>query len=153
MKKKLFIVLCSAFALVSRSQTVIDEKYSGPIVEQNEARPKLIYFIGNMNEDRILLKWNVAENESVNLFEIKKSYDGKNFTTSGFILGSEKRGNETYVFPELVSEQQKLYYRLKIIGNNQKIKYSRVISVQPSFLEKNSLARVGKSVANLTDTK
>ena len=150
MKKILLVASCSVFVLVSRSQTAIT---SQRIVEQAGTRTKLIYFIGNMNDNRILLKWNVAENECVNLFEVTKSNDGKNFTTSGFILASEKKGNETYVFPELVSEQQKLYYRLKIIGNNQKIKYSRVISVQPSFLEKNSLARVGNAVANLTDTK
>src|SRR5437667_1503867 len=146
MKKNLLIVLCTAFALVSRSQTVIDEKYSGPIVEQNEARPKLIYFIGNMNEDRILLKWNVAENESVNLFEIKKSYDGKNFTTSGFILGSEKRGNETYFFPEILRAEQKIYYRLKIVGNNKKVKYSNVISFQPSPFDKTSVANTNNRI-------
>jgi hypothetical protein len=150
MKKILLVVSCSVFVLVSRSQIAIN---SDRIPEQVDTRAKLIYFIGNMSDNRILLKWNVAENESVNLFEITKSYDGKNFTTSGFILASEKKGNETYVFPELVSEQQKLYYRLKIIGNNQKVKYSRVISLQPSFLEKNSLASLGDAVANLMDTK
>jgi len=150
MKKILLVASCSVFVLVSRSQMAVT---SDGIAEHADTRAKLIYFIGNISDNRILLKWNVAENEYVNLFEITKSYDGKNFTTSGFILASEKKGNETYVFPELVSEQQKLYYRLKIIGNNQKIKYSRVISVQPSFLEKNSLARVGNAVVNLTDTK
>src|ERR1051326_2455876 len=150
MKKILLVASCIVFVLVSRSQLAMTS-HDG--VEQADNRTKLIYFIGNMNDNRILLKWNVAENEGVNLFEVTKSYDGKNFTTSGFILASEKKGNETYVFPELVSEQQKLYYRLKIIGNNQKIKYSRVISVQPSFLEKNSLATTGNAVANLPYTK
>jgi len=150
MKKILLAALCSVLVLVSRSQFVM---FGDNVTEQADNRAKLIYFIGNMNDNRILLKWNVAENENINLFEVTKSYDGKNFSTSGFILASEKKGNETYIFPELVSEQQKLFYRLKIVGTNQKVKYSRVISLQPSFLEKNSLAKLGNAVANLTDTK
>jgi len=150
MKKILLAALCSVLVLVSRSQFAMS---GDNVTEQADNRAKLIYFIGNMNDNRILLKWNVAENENINLFEVTKSYDGKNFSTSGFILASEKKGNETYIFPELVSEQQKLFYRLKIVGTNQKVKYSRVISLQPSFLEKNSLAKLGNAVANLIDTK
>jgi hypothetical protein len=152
MKRILLIIVFSGLALFSRSQVAINKKYSDVPAEQDETRVKLIYFIGDINEDRVLLKWNVAENEAVNLFEVNKSYDGKNFNTSAFILGSEKKGNETYFFPEILKEGQKIYYRLKIIGNNKKVKYSKVISVQPSFLEKNSVA-ISNHIDNSSITK
>ena len=153
MKKNLLIISFSAFVLVARSQTATNKEYTSTFADDEGVRPKLIYFIGDMNEDRILLKWNVAENESVNLFEVKKSYDGKNFTTSGFIMGNEKKGNETYFFPEILPQEQKVYYRLKIIGTNKKVKFSNVISLQPSVVGKTSVAAVSGGVSNLTTTK
>jgi len=94
MKKILLVASCSVFVLVSRSQMAVT---SDGIAEHADTRAKLIYFIGNISDNRILLKWNVAENEYVNLFEITKSYDGKNFTTSGFILPNLSASNKNYI--------------------------------------------------------
>jgi hypothetical protein len=126
------MTVLSAFVLVGKSQTVLDEKFSETPVNYDEGKVKLIYFLGSMNDNRLLLKWNVAENEAVTVFEVKKSYDGKKFVTGGFIFASEKKGNETYFFPDLLTDHQKIYYRLKIVGNNKRVKYSKVLSFQPS---------------------
>jgi len=131
MKHKLFMILFSAFVLVGKSQTV-SETFSETPINYDEGKVKLIYFLGSMNENRLLLKWNVADNEAVTVFEVKKSYDGKNFVTGGFIFASEKKGNETYFFPDLLTDNRKIYYRLKIIGSNKKVKLSRVLSFKSS---------------------
>src|SRR5215475_1922967 len=132
MKHKLLMIMFSAFVLVGKSQTALNEIYNETPTSYDEGKVKLIYFLGSMNENRLLLKWNVAENEAVTVFEVKKSYDGKNFVTSGFIFASEKKGNETYFFPDLLTDNRKIYYRLKIIGNNKKVKLSRVLSFKSS---------------------
>jgi len=125
------MILFSGFVLAGKSQTV-NETISETPINYDEGKVKLIYFLGNMNENRLLLKWNVADNEAVTVFEVKKSYDGKNFVTGGFIFASEKKGNETYFFPDLLTDNRKIYYRLKIIGNNKKVKLSRVLSFKSS---------------------
>jgi hypothetical protein len=125
------MILFSAFVLAGKSQTV-NETISETPINYDEGKVKLIYFLGSMNENRLLLKWNVADNEAVTVFEVKKSYDGKNFVTGGFIFASEKKGNETYFFPDLLTDNRKIYYRLKIIGNNKKVKLSRVLSFKSS---------------------
>src|SRR5436190_13210504 len=135
MKQKLLMILFSAFVLVGKSQTVLNGKLSEAPINYDEGKVKLIYFLGSMSDNRLLLKWNVAENEAVTIFEVKKSYDGKNFVTGGFIFASEKKGNETYFFPDLLTDNQKIYYRLKIVGSNKKIKYSKVLSFQSSSSE------------------
>ena len=99
---------------------------------------KLIYFQGNRNNDKINLQWNVAQNESSNHFEIEKSYNGKIFTTAGNIPATDKTGNETYTFPETITDEEKVFYRLKMIDKNQKTEYSRILSFQSkSVLAKN----------------
>src|SRR5215471_5162320 len=148
MKQKLLVLLCSAFVLVGKSQTLLNETYSETPINYDEGRVKLIYFLGSMTDNRLLLKWNVAENEAVTVFEVKKSFDGKNFVTGGFIFASEKKGNETYFFPDLLTDSQKIYYRLKIVGSNKKVKYSRVLSFQPSSSEEESFAAVNDLIIN-----
>jgi hypothetical protein len=148
MKQKLLVLLCIAFVLVGKSQTVLNEVYTETPVNYDEGKVKLIYFLGSMNDNRLLLKWNVADNEAVTVFEVKKSYDGKNFVTGGFIFASEKKGNETYFFPDLLTDNQKIYYRLKIIGYNKKAKYSRVLSFQPSSSEEEYFAAMSNFIIN-----
>jgi hypothetical protein len=148
MKQKLLVLLCSAFVLVGKSQTVLNEKYTETPLNYDEGKVKLIYFLGSMDDNRLLLKWNVSENEAVTVFEVKKSYDGENFTTCGFIFASEKKGNETYFFPEVLAGNQKIYYRLKIVGNNKKVKYSKVLSFHPSSSEKEYFAGINNYIIN-----
>ena len=148
MKHKLLMIMFSAFVLVGKSQTALDGSYMETPINYDEGKVKLIYFLGSMTENRLLLKWNVADNEAVTVFEVKKSYDGKNFATGGFIFASEKKGNETYFFPEVLTDNQKIYYRLKIIGNNKKVKYSRVLSFQPSPSEEEYFAAMSNFIIN-----
>jgi hypothetical protein len=148
MKHKLLMILFSAFVLVGKSQTALNEIYSETPTNYDEGKVKLIYFLGSMTENRLLLKWNIAENEAVTVFEVKKSYDGKNFVTGGFIFATEKEGNETYFFPDVLTDNHKIYYRLKIIGNNKKVKYSRVLSFQPSSSEEEYFAAMTNFIIN-----
>lgn len=142
MKQSLIIIVFGAFVLVSRAQVALDAGFSDTTVNFNEPQLKLIYFLGSMNDNRLMLKWNVTNNESITMFEVKKSHDGKNFTTGAFVFASEKKGNETYFFPDIVPDGEKTYYRLKIVGNNKKVKYSKVLSFEPPSPDKNSVAAV-----------
>ncbi len=149
MKKILLVVMLTIFALASRTQIVLNEKYNDTITDHNELPVKLIYFLGSMNDNRLMLKWNVADNKSVKFFEVEKSYDGENFITRGLVFSSEKNGNETYFFPEVLKSQEKMFYRLKMIDKNQKAKYSKVLSFQStSVSEKNYLAVIRNPVTD-----
>jgi hypothetical protein len=107
---------------------------------------KLIYFQGSRNNDKINLQWNVAQNESTDHFEIEKSYNGKNFSTAGTIPSTDKAGNETYTFPETATDEEKIFYRLKMIDKNQKIEYSRILSFQSKSVFAKNLAVLGNPV-------
>jgi len=107
---------------------------------------KLIYFQGNRNSDKVKLQWNIAQNESSDHFEVEKSYDGKNFTTTGLVLSTTRSGSENYSFSEGANDKEKIFYRLKLIDKNQKVEYSRVIVFQPTTLTEKNLTVVTNPV-------
>ncbi len=90
---------------------------------------KLVYFQGNMNDNKILLQWAVAENESSGRFEVEKSYGGKSFTTSGLVIPTTKTGSENYSFTETVSSD-KIYYRLKMYNKKEEVEFSKILAFQ-----------------------
>ena len=92
--------------------------------------PTVINFIGNINNDRILLQWQVNENEGAEQFEIEKSTDGKNFSLTALVFGTDKTENDSYWFYEK-TKKTKVYYRVKMITKAKKIEYSPVILINP----------------------
>jgi hypothetical protein len=91
---------------------------------------KLVYFQGNNNNSKTNLQWNIAQNESSDHFEIEKSNDGKTFTKIGSVLSSSKAGSETYSFAETTVDEEKIFYRLKMVDKNQTVQFSRILSFQ-----------------------
>jgi len=88
----------------------------------------LLRFQGNMNKsNKVTLNWTVTENENINSFEIERSTNGRDFTTVGVVLASEKRGTENYMFYETVNTTDKVMYRLKMIDKGHDIDYSRIL--------------------------
>lgn len=74
------------------------------------------------------LKWYVADNETGKQFEVEKSSDGKNFYPAAVIFSTEKTGNEEYVFNDALP-QSKMFYRVKLTDNSNKISYSNTLVV------------------------
>jgi hypothetical protein len=96
----------------------------------------LVRFQGNMNKsNKVTLNWTVTENETVNSFEIERSFNGRDFTTVGLVFSTEKRGTENYMFYETVNSNDKVMYRLKMIDKGHDIDYSRILI----FLTKTSI--------------
>jgi hypothetical protein len=101
------------------------------VAQENPAATtaKLTSFKVSINNDRAILDWEVEGNESTNLFEVEKSTDGKNFSLTALVFGSEKTEKENYQYFEKIGTE-KLQFRIKLIGKDKKVSYSEIISVQ-----------------------
>ncbi|HEX6170559.1 MAG TPA: T9SS type A sorting domain-containing protein [Chitinophagaceae bacterium] len=107
----------------------------------------LLRFQGNMNKNnRVTLNWTVADNETVNSFEIERSFNGRDFTTVGIVFASEKRGNENYMFYETVNNNDKVMYRLKMIDKGHDVDYSRILIFQTKTLITSDIKVYGNPV-------
>jgi len=89
---------------------------------------KLVSFNGNLKDDKVALTWKVDLNETADRFEIERSVDGGKFTYVATVVGTQLSGTAVYNYIDAVSSNAKLAYRLRMIDNNQKLEYSKIIS-------------------------
>ncbi len=73
----------------------------------------------------------VGENETADQFEVEKSTDGKTFTLTALVFGTDKPETDKYQFYEKAGDQ-KILYRIKLINKNRSIEYSDVIEINPA---------------------
>jgi hypothetical protein len=90
---------------------------------------KLVYFQGNLENERVTLQWKVAQNEASGRFEIERSNDGINFLTAGTVFPTTNADAQNYSYTETL-KSYKIYYRLKMFDKNQTAKYSNAIVFQ-----------------------
>lgn len=121
--KGIFIFCLFIITAISNAQTVQNE--NAWLADQISS--KSFSLLGNINKNKkVTLNWTIAENESINNFEIERSTNGRDFKTIAVFLTSEKNGIENYLFYETV-KTGKVMYRLKIITKQNCIAYSSVI--------------------------
>ena len=107
----------------------------------------LLRFQGNMNKsNKVTLNWTVTENENITSFEIERSTNGRDFTTVGVVLASEKRGTENYMFYETVNTTDKVMYRLRMIDKGHDVDYSRILIFLTKSLITNDIKVYGNPV-------
>ncbi len=87
----------------------------------------LISFNGKYRSGLVILDWNIANADRFSKFEVERSYDGRNFSTSGTV--DYIPGLNSYAFNETVTMTGDIYYRLKMVDLNGLSKYSRIINV------------------------
>jgi hypothetical protein len=104
---------------------------------------QLISFQGNMNDNKVTLNWTAAENETVDYFEVDRSFDGKTFTTEAVVLGTDKPGKEDYIFQETVNNPVKVFYRLKMYDKSKAVDYSRILVFQTRTTTSSDLRILG----------
>ena len=108
---------------------------------------ELISFQGNINKNnKVSLEWEVAENETIDQFEIQRSNDGNEFKTIGVVFASEKKDREDYMFYETINNFNKALYRLKMIDKNNEISYSKILVFQGKAAISSNIKVIGNPV-------
>ncbi|MBD0286291.1 MAG: hypothetical protein ICV79_12825, partial [Flavisolibacter sp.] len=88
---------------------------------------KLLSYADNIVNNKVHLKWSVAENETGEYFIVEKSADGKQFSNASVVFASGNTGTESYVYNESDELTSDTYYRLKIANKNKSISYSSIV--------------------------
>ena len=83
-----------------------------------------------------LLKWVTANEVNTNVFEIQKSYNGKDFLTVSILPARGGYFSETYQFTDQHDRSGLIYYRIKQIDIDQKFSYSPLRSVRANSIQK-----------------
>lgn len=94
------------------------------------SQAKFINVDGKINNDKVNLTWNISENETADKFEVEKSTDGRNFSMTALVFGTDKTNSDQYQFYEKAFNG-KVLYRIKLIHKNKELEYSKVIEITP----------------------
>ncbi len=74
--------------------------------------------------NKVLLKWNLTNEEINNKYELQKSLDGKSWVSIHSLTAHENRANATYRFVDAKPHQPATYYRLVMVNQKGSPLYS-----------------------------
>lgn len=122
------LIFCTAvlFIVVVRSKASTPNPLPAAI-NSIVTDPGLKKFEGSIENNKSKLSWSVNDNESLNLFEVERSFDGKEFKTIAIVFTAEEQGDAAYAFKETITKSPNAYYRLKIVEKDNSAHYSTVL--------------------------
>ncbi len=85
----------------------------------------------SVENNSLVMNWNLADASTVNYCEIQGSEDGKTFTTIGYVMGANPAHDNSYSFKQTLSKIKpgKIYFRVLIIGADEKATSSEVVKL------------------------
>lgn len=89
----------------------------------------ILAFKGKTQGSKNLLAWMAGNAVNFNRFIVERSVDGRNFTAVGEV---QWNGNTQYAFTDNITTPAVYYYRLKLVDNDNRFRYSEVITLRGS---------------------
>jgi len=83
--------------------------------------------------NKVLLSWTVIASKEVDLFEVERSTDNRNFIKTGTVMQPVKLNEQQHFsFIDDVAGVNKdvIYYRIKVMGKAGEIQYSNILIVR-----------------------
>jgi hypothetical protein len=98
-----------------------------------------------LNNNSVSLSWTTSEDIDNDHFEVEKSFDQSNFSTTGFVLGAQSvnKGIAQYSFEDKdkeISNHTVIYYRLKQVDTKGRYTYSVVKMVRISNMSEQKIS-------------
>jgi hypothetical protein len=94
------------------------------------AVPGFLSVTGSIQQNKIVLDWEVQENRLADQFEVEKSADGKNFTMAALVFGTDNDSLNHYQFYENAGSDIRIF-RIRLINKNKTSVYSREVTIYP----------------------
>ncbi|MFN4008129.1 MAG: T9SS type A sorting domain-containing protein [Chitinophagaceae bacterium] len=86
-------------------------------------------FQGTLKGNDALLNWNTLSEQNNKGFNVERSLDGKNFSTIGFVKGSNIANGASYSFTDANVKGGVVYYRIQQVDFDGKTSYSRIVTI------------------------
>ncbi|MCE7067361.1 PQQ-dependent sugar dehydrogenase [Dyadobacter sp. CY326] len=90
----------------------------------------LVDFSGKRSNEGVKLSWSTSHEENFKAFEIEQSFNAVQFENVGTVSGQDAVVGSEYAFSHAIDVAENLYYRLKMIDNDETFAYSKIIAVK-----------------------
>jgi hypothetical protein len=109
------------------------ESYTTATVTVTSPLPvNLISFDAHFENSAVSVIWKTASEQNVSHYEVERSYDGNIFNRIGTINSGNYSSAHQYSFVDNNISSDIIYYRIKIVDADGKIKYSKIVVVRVS---------------------
>jgi hypothetical protein len=90
-----------------------------------------LYFNATQKSDKVVLAWGTSAEMNSDYFIVERSSNGIDFKEAGRVnAGNNSVVDQHYSFNDVITTEQKLYYRLKQTDKDGTYNYSKIVSVQ-----------------------
>lgn len=97
---------------------------------------KLESFQGKKQNESAVLNWTTSGETAFSHFEVEWSADGSNFAKAGTVQSATGNGTKAYAFTHPftadMSQESRLYYRLKMVDQDNSYTYSSIVTINNS---------------------
>jgi hypothetical protein len=90
---------------------------------------KLISFSANSNGENVMIKWQTIDESAMDHFEIERSSNGSSYSSLGNVPCLNRQIHSQYSFEDANPIPGTGWYRLKIVGMDGSISYSKIITI------------------------
>jgi hypothetical protein len=91
--------------------------------------PTLLNFTAARNNEDVILKWMISSGENIEKYFVERSSDGKSFEAIGQVYASSISLYSYLDKDAFIAGSEKFFYRLRILGKNGNVEFSRVVVV------------------------
>jgi uncharacterized delta-60 repeat protein len=81
-------------------------------------------------ETSVQLNWKTVAEQNISSYEVERSSDGTSFVSIAHVRATANDGDKVYSFTDQHPDLPLSYYRLRIIDNNQRPAYSKIVAVR-----------------------
>ncbi|MDB5230532.1 MAG: type sorting protein, partial [Chitinophagaceae bacterium] len=81
-----------------------------------------------------ILKWSTSDEINADRFEVERSYNAINLSSTGNVAAGNKPGKNDYQFTDYI-QNASTYYRLKSLDKDGRFIYSKILAVNNTNIE------------------
>ena len=119
-----------AFIAWTDLRTTLDyDIYSSKLFAGDALPLRLLSFVAGANNRDVTLSWSTENEINCSHFELQFSTDGTTFKELGAVKATNLPNNNKYSFLHAGVTNNLLYYRLKLVDNDNSVAYSAIVKV------------------------
>lgn len=94
----------------------------------------LLNFQGITHNNEVNLQWKTSQESNIDVYEILRSADGKNFSKIGFVKANNLDVEQVYSYQDANPLSGDNFYKLGIVSKDGQVEFSKIISIKAAVV-------------------
>ncbi len=118
----------------SRSTSANAEIYAALIEPAGVLPVNFLEVSATAQAKQVLVKWTTAQEQNLTHYQIERSVNGLDFSTSGEVKARNRNGVQQYAFTDFTPASGNNYYRIKSVNTDGSYQLSQIVKVSLNYI-------------------